>query len=159
MAELFYKQGNFSRALCIYRQVVRNRPQDEQAKLRLLELEAHAPPHVDLHKALQHIATHSPSCQASCVMSFDGILVEIYQTDTNRTDIQPMLAEYTPVISNIQNIGPFDELVLSAQRFVLVIQWLSSDYFLAVVLGKPTLEGKARYLMRLAAPKLVEALL
>jgi hypothetical protein len=59
----------------------------------------------------------------------------------------------------MQRIGEFDELVLTAHRFVLVIQWLSSEYYLAVILGKPTLEGKARYLMRLAAPKLVEALL
>jgi predicted regulator of Ras-like GTPase activity (Roadblock/LC7/MglB family) len=56
--------------------------------------------------------------------------------------------------SEILKLGGVEEFAVRAESLVLVIRMLSPDYFLAVVLDSSGNLGKARYLMRLAQPRL-----
>ena len=54
--------------------------------------------------------------------------------------------------------GGLTELVISTPILTAVLRPLNEGYFLAVVLGVGGLSGKARYLMRQAAPELLRDL-
>src|SRR5262245_35195176 len=94
-------------------------------------------------------------------MGLDGIPVESYVRQQDRVDINTVGMEFSFIISQVRKaaeslqVGTCEELSVKAERLLLVVRMLTHQYFLAVVLVPEGNFGKCRFLMRLAAPKLV----
>ena len=98
------------------------------------------------------------------IMGLDGIPVETYTRQADRVDINTVGMEFSFILTQVRRaadslkVGTFEELSVKAERLVLVTRMVSPQYFLAVAVAPEGNFGKCRYLMRLAAPKLVAQL-
>ena len=54
--------------------------------------------------------------------------------------------------------GVAKELTVQAEKLTLIVRVLNADYFLALVINPDGNYGKARFLLRLVAPKILSAL-
>jgi len=169
MAELFFKQGHPRRALGIYRKVVRERPHDQAARRRLKELEAHEAQErkepMTFREHMQRIVESVPGATACALMGFDGIAIDSYELGGGELDIPTLLTEYSSAAISLRHTGQQQpaagsvaEVVIATPNLTTVLRPLNEEYFLAVVLGPQGVPGKARYLMRLAAPQLLKEL-
>jgi predicted regulator of Ras-like GTPase activity (Roadblock/LC7/MglB family) len=101
---------------------------------------------------------------AAVIMGLDGIPVEAYVRQTDRVDIQTVGMEFSFIVGQVRKaaeslaVGSCEELSVKAEQLLLVVRMLTQQYFLAVVLAPEGNFGKARFLMRLASPKLVAQL-
>jgi predicted regulator of Ras-like GTPase activity (Roadblock/LC7/MglB family) len=170
MAELFLRQGHPARAVAIYRKRVREHPEDEVAAGRLRELEAAEGSNpggsMGFREHLQHIVDNTPGAIASTIMGFDGINIDTYQVGDGELDVATLLIEYAAATQSLRktadtipNVGKIMEVEISAQNLRAMMRPVTDEIFLGVVLRTDALLGKARYLMRLAAPQLAQELL
>ena len=104
---------------------------------------------------------------AGVLIGFDGIPVDSYvrsggadvPTDVT-TDVPTIGAELAHLLAQIRRsmgaigIGSLGDLTLRTERLAVLIEILSDGYFLALGLPADANLGKARYLLRLTAPKL-----
>jgi predicted regulator of Ras-like GTPase activity (Roadblock/LC7/MglB family) len=98
------------------------------------------------------------------IMGLDGIPVDQYVRQADRLDITTVGMEFSFILTQVRKaadslqVGACEELSVRTEKMVLVTRMLDARYFLAVALAPEGNFGKARYLMRLAAPKLSEQL-
>ena len=98
------------------------------------------------------------------IMGLDGIPVETYMRQTERLDITTIGMEFSFILAQVRKaadslqVGTCEEMSVKAERLLLVIRMLDPRYFFAVALAPEGNFGKARFLMRLASPKLTEQL-
>jgi len=98
------------------------------------------------------------------VMGLDGIPVETYTRQADRVDITTIGMEFSFILTQVRKasesvkVGAFEEMSVKADSLVVVFRMLSPQYFLGVAIASDGNFGKCRYLMRLAAPKLVAEL-
>ena len=101
---------------------------------------------------------------AALIMGLDGIPVDTYVRQTDRVDVTTVGMEFSFILSQIKKagdslqVGALEELVVKAQRLLLVCRMISPQYFIGVALTPEGNFGKARYLARLATPALVAQL-
>ncbi len=99
---------------------------------------------------------------AAVIMATDGIALAEYVKPGQSLDIQTMAVEYTSVLSEIRKAsevlqaGKLEELTVCTESLTLILRVITDEYFIAVVLSSNGNYGKGRYLIRMAAPKLVE---
>lgn len=168
MAELYVQQGQVERAVGIYRKVVAQHPHDAQARKRLSELEGEPPSEgaaMSFRDQIQKIVEAVPGATACTLMGYDGIPIDTYTVGGGELDIAALLTEYSAATSSLRHVGEeqplagsIQEVIIATSEITAVLRPLNDDYFLAVVLGPHGLSGKARYMMRLAAPALLQAL-
>jgi predicted regulator of Ras-like GTPase activity (Roadblock/LC7/MglB family) len=100
---------------------------------------------------------------AAVLMGFDGISVDSFAKsgyDGALPDIQTLAMEFAHLIAQARrtlvslDAGPLEEFTLRAESLTLVVRVLTQEYFLACAVLPSGSLGKARYLMRLAAPAL-----
>ena len=176
MAELFVKQGNPSRAIGIYRKVLQDNPDDPSALRRLRELEdaiaqQRSPTgakgeRMTFREHMQRIVQSVPGATACALMGFDGIAIDSYEVGGGELDIPTLLTEYSSAAVTLRHsadqqplAGSVADLVIATNNLTAVLRPLNDEFFLAVVLTPGGLSGKARYMMRLAAPDLLKELL
>ena len=100
----------------------------------------------------------------SVIMGLDGIPVESYVRQTDKVDINTIGMEFSFILTQVRKaaeslqVGPCEELTVKVERLFLVVRMLNPQYFLAVALAPEGNFGKCRYLMRLAAPRLIAEL-
>jgi predicted regulator of Ras-like GTPase activity (Roadblock/LC7/MglB family) len=101
---------------------------------------------------------------AGVLMDFEGIAVETYSKGDQPFDIQAVGAEFSVILKSIQRAtesleagGP-NEVAIQSEKVTTLIRILNEEYFLAVALEPTGNFGKGRFLMRTAAPKLLEQL-
>ena len=110
---------------------------------------------------LEEIAQRSDGLMGVVIMGMDGIAIGEYLVDETCI-IQTVGIEYASAIKSIQNAsvslsaGKVEEVFISTQSSTFILRLVTDDYFIAVVLGPDGNHGKARYLMKLAAPRLVQ---
>lgn len=98
------------------------------------------------------------------IMGLDGIAVETYMRQAEKLDINTIGMEFSFILAQVRKaadslqVGTCEEMSVKAERLLLVVRMLDVRYFLAVALAPGGNFGKARYLMRLAAPRLTENL-
>ena len=98
------------------------------------------------------------------VMGLDGIAVDSYIRQAERLDITTVGMEFSFILTQVRKaaeslqVGNCEEMTVKAERLLLVVRMLDDRYFCAVVLSPEGNFGKARYLMRLAPPRLTEQL-
>ena len=97
-------------------------------------------------------------------MGLDGIPVDTYVRDNGAMDVNTLGMEFSYILTQVKKAGKILELghvrefSIKAETLVLVIRMLNDEYFLAVVLASDGNFGKARFLMRVAEPRLVSEL-
>lgn len=171
MAELYLKQGQPERAIAIYRHVVRERPDDVAARARLRELEAGSSGKKDqegsmsFREHIQRVVDQTPGALACCIMGFDGIAIDSYEVGGAEVDMSILFTEYASAAHQLRrafddasSVGPMNEMVLASDKFTTVVRPINGEYFIAAVMSPTAVFGKARYLLRLAAPKLATEL-
>jgi predicted regulator of Ras-like GTPase activity (Roadblock/LC7/MglB family) len=101
---------------------------------------------------------------AALVMGLDGIPVDTYVRQNDRVDVTTVGMEFSFILTQIKKagdslqVGGLEELVVKAQRLLLICRMISPQYFIGIALAPEGNFGKARYLARLATPALVAQL-
>jgi predicted regulator of Ras-like GTPase activity (Roadblock/LC7/MglB family) len=98
---------------------------------------------------------------AGILMGFDGIAVDSYTKPGEESlDIQTLGMELAHAIGAMRKaaeqleVGQLNELSLKADKLVVFVYLVNEEYFIACAVKPEASFGKARYLMRLLAPKI-----
>lgn len=113
---------------------------------------------------LQDIVERTDGGIAGLLMASDGIAIDQYAAGDGPFDIESVGMEYSVVLKGVQraaemlDTGSTDEISVKTERLTTVVRMLSDEYFVAVTLKPGGNVGKARYLMRVKAPEIVDNL-
>ena len=100
---------------------------------------------------------------AGVLMGFDGMTVDSYAKagfGDSLPDIQTLSAEFAHLVSQVRrtvqsvDAGALAEITIRTDTVTLVITVLTQEYFLSCAMLPAAAVGKARYLVKLAAPQL-----
>jgi predicted regulator of Ras-like GTPase activity (Roadblock/LC7/MglB family) len=105
---------------------------------------------------------------ACSVMGFDGIAVETEPRDLPESaaelDLQAAWVEFANLMSQAKNTaetlktGKVAELSINSEKVITLLRMVNQDYFLVLGLLPTGNYGKARYVLRLTAPKVAKEL-
>lgn len=114
---------------------------------------------------LQKIVENVDGGLAALLMGFDGISVDSFTCEEGSDpDIQTVGMEFSFIFGQIRKaaeileIGGIQEVTIKSSALIIVIRQLTEDYFAAVTLGPEGNFGKARFLLRITAPKILQDL-
>lgn len=111
---------------------------------------------------LKSIVSQVDGAVACSIMGFDGIAVETVQRDLaapQNEDVSSAWVEYANVLSQLRSTadwlktGEVSEVSVMTEKLLTVVRFLSPEYFLVVGLLPTGNFGKARYILRVVAPK------
>jgi predicted regulator of Ras-like GTPase activity (Roadblock/LC7/MglB family) len=114
---------------------------------------------------LREVVEQTEGAVASLLMGFDGITVDSYTSSSNVLNIETVGSEYSVVLAQIKqaaemlDLGPANEVAVQAENLTTVIRLLNEEYFVALTMLPSGNFGKARYLLRREAPRLLEHLI
>jgi predicted regulator of Ras-like GTPase activity (Roadblock/LC7/MglB family) len=115
-------------------------------------------------EALREVVENTDGALAGLLMDFEGIPLESYVKPGASFDIEVLGAEFSVIVKSVQrtvtslDAGGAKEVAVQADKVTTLIRVLTSDYFVAVALSPDANLGKGRYMLRVAAPKLIEEL-
>jgi predicted regulator of Ras-like GTPase activity (Roadblock/LC7/MglB family) len=108
---------------------------------------------------LQDVCTSVDGAVACSLMGVDGIEIDTLVADEGDLDLKSILIEYSGVFRNardaadVHQAGGISEVSINTDKLVTVARLVSPDYFMVVALRPEGNYGKARYLLRITAPK------
>lgn len=114
--------------------------------------------------ALRELVESVDGAIASLLMGFDGITVDSYSLSPDKLNVETVGSEYSVVLGQIKqaaamlDMGAAREVAVQAENMTTLIRLLSDEYFVAMAISPTGNLGKARYRLRIEAPKLVERL-
>lgn len=112
--------------------------------------------------ALEEVVNRVDGGMAALLMGFDGIAVEQYSPDGY--DIETLGMEFSVVLNDARKAslaleaGHTDEVAFRAEKVTTVVRVLDEEYFIALALKPEGNLGKGRFMLRLAAPKVIKEL-
>ncbi|MBN2340872.1 MAG: roadblock/LC7 domain-containing protein [Deltaproteobacteria bacterium] len=112
---------------------------------------------------LEETVTSVKGARAAILMGFDGIPVDAYTADSD-SDIESIGMEFSVLLKEVQNAaaqleaGSANEITIRTEKFSTILRILNDEYFMAIAVAANGNLGKARYLLRMAGPKLLEVL-
>lgn len=101
---------------------------------------------------------------AGLLMGSDGIAVEMWSREGEELDIQTVGMELSVILKDILrasvqlDAGVAHEVAIQAEKITTLVRMVNDEYFVAVALRPDGNYGKARFMLRLAAPRLLAAL-
>lgn len=113
---------------------------------------------------LQDLVHRTDGGVAGLLMASDGIAIDQYATDDGPFDIESVGMEYSVVLKGVQRAGEMldtgstNEVSVQTERLTTVVRMLTDEYFVALAVAPGGNVGKARYLLRVSAPALIENL-
>lgn len=113
---------------------------------------------------LQDIVDRTDGGVAGLLMASDGIAIDQYAAADGPFDIEAVGMEYSVVLKGVQraaemlDTGATNEVSVRTERLTTVVRMLSDEYFVALTLEPGGNIGKARYLLRVHAPELIDNL-
>jgi predicted regulator of Ras-like GTPase activity (Roadblock/LC7/MglB family) len=113
---------------------------------------------------LQDVVDRTDGGVAGLLMASDGIAIDQYSKADGPFDIESVGMEYSVVLKGIQraaemlDTGATNEVSVKTERLTTVVRMLSDEYFVALAVEPGGNVGKGRYLLRVAAPKLIDNL-
>ena len=120
---------------------------------------------MSFQKHLQDVCQAVDGALACSLMGLDGIEVETHRAGAGPgVDLERLLVEYASVVQSARqaaealSAGGVDEVSIHAGRLVTVARLVSPEYFLLVALTPEANLGKARYLLRITAPRVLAEL-
>jgi predicted regulator of Ras-like GTPase activity (Roadblock/LC7/MglB family) len=119
--------------------------------------------------ALRQIVEQTEGAIAGLLMGFDGIAVESYTKDEaapgrEAKDINEIGMEFSVILSSIKRAaesleaGHAKEVAIQAEHLTTLIRVVNEDYFVALTMRPDGNPGKGRFVLRTAAPKLLQEL-
>lgn len=115
-------------------------------------------------EALRELVDGTEGALASLLMDFQGVPVEQYAKDPSPFDIEVVGAEFSVIVKSVQRAitsleaGGTREVSVQADKVTTLIRVLNDEYFIALALGPGANLGKGRYMLRVAAPRILEEL-
>jgi len=115
-------------------------------------------------EALASIVDGAEGGLAGLLMDFEGIPVEVYAKPESGFDVEVVGAEVSVLVKSIQratemlDAGATQEVAFHSDKLVTLVRVLNENYFLAVAMTPTANYGKARYLLRMAAPRMLQEL-
>jgi predicted regulator of Ras-like GTPase activity (Roadblock/LC7/MglB family) len=109
---------------------------------------------------LEHVCSSVDGAVACSLMGVDGIEVETAVSAAGDLDLKSLLVEYSAVLRSARDAaeahaaGGVAEVSISTEKLTAVARLVSPEYFMVVALTPEGNVGKARYLLRITAPKL-----
>ena len=114
---------------------------------------------------LEAICGRVQGAMGATLMGFDGIAIETAELKAPEgVELQSLLVEYSGILSQIQKtaeslqMGDASEVSIRTEKIVAVARPLTPDYFVLLALSPDGNIGRARYELRVAAPKLASQL-
>ena len=114
--------------------------------------------------ALRDVVERTEGSIAGLLMGFAGIPVEQYAKSGATLDVESIGMEYSVILSQISkaaeqlDAGTAREVSISAEHQTTLIRLINQEYFIALTLAPHGNLGKARYLLRMLSPKLLQEL-
>lgn len=113
---------------------------------------------------LEHLCDRMDGAVAASVIGADGTVVSTVRGETtvDGVELEALWAEYSGLLRQVRQnaqmlaAGALEELLLSSERVVTIIRPLGPELFLAFAVLRDASCGKARYLCRVTAPRLIE---
>jgi len=115
----------------------------------------------------EHLQDVCKSCEgalACSLMGVDGIEVDTHVEGGAELDVKSLLIEYSGLLRSAREAaeaheaGGVAELSIHTDKLLTVARLVSPEYFMMVALAPDGNVGKARYLLRVTAPKLLAEL-
>ncbi len=109
---------------------------------------------------LQKLVEGVEGAKAALLMDFDGIEVAHYVSGD--MDIQTLGIEFSQLMNNVRRqaaileVGELEEMMVRTQDLLLLFRVVNKDCFLTLACNGNGNFGKARFLLRLAAPRFLE---
>ena len=120
---------------------------------------------MNFQEHMRRIVDTVPGAIASSIMGFDGIAIDTYKVEGCALDIPTTIIEYSAAAiaarraaELLEHPGDVTEISIAADTITLILRPISKQMFIAVVLAPGALTGKARFLMRVAAPYVAKEL-
>ncbi len=115
---------------------------------------------------LRQIVDSTPGAAGAILMGFDGIAVMQYAAPgfEGKIDLESAAMEFSFHFAELRRaassleMGTVSDITVRGSEQTLVCRVLSEEYFVAVLMTSPGLLGKGRWLLRRAAPALLEEL-
>ena len=117
---------------------------------------------------LQPMVSGVEGAIVASVMGFDGISIETVEAANASAkeglDVGTMLIEYSAILNQIRRAaevlesGLVTEISVNTEEMVTLVRLLNQDYFVVLALSPDSNYGKARYLMRVNAPRIASEL-
>lgn len=115
---------------------------------------------------LAQICAQVEGSVAASVMGMDGIAVETHEVDPAHqpVSIGAALVEYSSIFGQVRSAaaqieaGDASEFSIRAEKLVAIGRTVTPDYFVVLALSPDGNQGKARYALRIGAPKIAAEL-
>jgi predicted regulator of Ras-like GTPase activity (Roadblock/LC7/MglB family) len=113
---------------------------------------------------LQEVCRGVDGAIACSLMGMDGIEVDTHVQAETGVDVQSMMVEMTGVLrtareaAQAHEAGGLAEFSVGTDKLLTIGRLVSPDYFMVVALQPEANQGKARYLLRIAAPRVLAEL-
>jgi predicted regulator of Ras-like GTPase activity (Roadblock/LC7/MglB family) len=113
---------------------------------------------------LREVVENTDGAVASILMGFDGITVDSYAGGSAGVDMEVVGSEYSQVLTQIKqaaqllDMGSAREVAVQAENMTTLMRLINDEYFVALAIQPTGNLGKARFLLRTQAPKLLENL-
>jgi len=115
---------------------------------------------MSFHEHLEQVCRSVDGAVACSLMGVDGIEVDTHVADGGAVDVKSLLVEYSGVLRSAKEAaeaheaGGVAEIAIATDKLLAVVRTVSPEYFMVVALTPDGNFGKARYLLRVTAPKL-----
>lgn len=109
---------------------------------------------------LEQVCRSVDGAVACSLMGVDGIEVDTHVSGGADVDLKSLLVEYSGVLrsareaAEVHEAGGVAEIAIGTDKLLAVVRTVSPEYFMVVALTPDGNFGKARYLLRVTAPKL-----
>jgi len=120
---------------------------------------------VGVREDLEAICGRVDGAFAASLMGFDGIAIETAQVKApSGIELSTVIVEYSGILSQVRQaaeslqMGKASEVSIRTEKLVAVARPLTPDYFVLLALAPEGNVGRARYELRIAAPKLAAQL-
>jgi predicted regulator of Ras-like GTPase activity (Roadblock/LC7/MglB family) len=109
---------------------------------------------------LQEVCRGVDGALACSLMGVDGIEVDTHLVGGGDVDVKSLLVEYSGIFRSAREAaqahqaGGIHEVSIQTDKVLTVARLVSPEYFMVLALGPDGNLGKARYLLRVTAPRL-----
>ncbi len=119
---------------------------------------------MSFRELLQQVVQNVDGAVACALMGVDGIEVDSVLQEEVGLDVRTLLVEYSSLFraareaAAAHEAGGVAELSVQSERLLVVARLVSPEYFMVVALKPDGNFGKARFMLRVTAPKLLAEL-